>query len=177
LKYKIYKLSPSTGNQLVFWTDSYGDWVDFSEYVILGGDEPWWNCYYVVKSVDIEYQESVNSLPAYYTVGIPTCGGCEGDNMNTAIYEFDLPDEVQIYNFPNPFNPVTKIFYTLPFEGNVKITVYNSLGQVVSTLFNGFRKKGPYSVEFDGSNLSSGVYFYRIEIRDFVQTKKMVLLK
>jgi photosystem II stability/assembly factor-like uncharacterized protein len=80
-------------------------------------------------------------------------------------------------NYPNPFNPSTIINYTIPEAGNVKITVFDILGREVSALVNQFQTKGSYSVKFDGSNLTSGVYFYQIKSGDFVRTQKMILAK
>jgi hypothetical protein len=80
-------------------------------------------------------------------------------------------------NYPNPFNPETEIRFAVSFDGPVKITIYNILGESVKVLTDGYRKAGSYSVKFDASNLASGVYFYRLEAPNFIQTKKMVLLK
>ncbi|MCB0728574.1 MAG: T9SS type A sorting domain-containing protein [Ignavibacteriae bacterium] len=80
-------------------------------------------------------------------------------------------------NYPNPFNPVTKIEFSIPKQGDVKITVYNSLGKEVASLLDQKLSAGIYNVHFDGTNNSSGVYFYIFEMDDFVQTKSMVLLK
>ena len=87
-------------------------------------------------------------------------------------------------NYPNPFNPSTKINFGLKKAGNVEITVYNILGNKVATLLNGYKPAGNHSVSFDASNLpagrqglSSGVYLYRIVTNEFVQTRKMILIK
>ncbi len=80
-------------------------------------------------------------------------------------------------NFPNPFNPTTNINYDIPNSTFVNITVYNELGQKVITLVNKEQKAGKYVVSFNASNLSSGVYFYRLKTNNFVQIKKMILLK
>ena len=80
-------------------------------------------------------------------------------------------------NYPNPFNPSTKISFGIRKAGNVDISVYNVLGNKIITLFNGYKPAGEYSITFDGSNLSSGVYFYKIVSEGFVQTKKMILEK
>lgn len=80
-------------------------------------------------------------------------------------------------NYPNPFNPVTTIKFDLPKSSNVKLIVYNSLGQEVSILLNEMKEAGYYEAKFDASTLSSGVYYYRIEAANFVETKKMVVVK
>ncbi len=80
-------------------------------------------------------------------------------------------------NYPNPFNPSTKINFGLKNSGNVEISVYNILGKKVATLVNGFKSAGNHSVSFNASNLSSGIYFYKIVTNGFVQTRKMLLLK
>jgi len=80
-------------------------------------------------------------------------------------------------NYPNPFNPVTTIHYALPKPGKVRITIYNILGSQVATLVDRQQAAGRYTIRFDGLNLGSGTYFYRIDAADFHQTKKMLLLK
>jgi hypothetical protein len=80
-------------------------------------------------------------------------------------------------NYPNPFNPTTEISFDLPKSSHVELTVYNVLGQEVTTLINRDMEAGSHSIEWDASNVSSGVYFYRINADSFNQTKKMMLLK
>jgi hypothetical protein len=80
-------------------------------------------------------------------------------------------------NFPNPFNPNTKIKFKLSAPGQVKLTVYDALGKGVSVLVNQHLKAGAYESDFDASQLASGVYFYNLSAGDFNQTKKMVLIK
>ncbi len=80
-------------------------------------------------------------------------------------------------NFPNPFNPVTNIVYNLPKQSNVTLKVYDINGRLVSTLFNGTQSAGIYVTQFDGSNMSSGIYFYKIEAGDYSMVKKMMLVK
>jgi hypothetical protein len=80
-------------------------------------------------------------------------------------------------NYPNPFNPSTKIEYSIKAAGFVSLKVFNLLGQVVATLNEGKQEAGKYSVVFDASRLSSGIYFYQITAGKFVATKKMMFLK
>jgi hypothetical protein len=80
-------------------------------------------------------------------------------------------------NYPNPFNPSTTIEYSIPQSGLVTLKVFNVLGKEVATLVNGQNDAGNHTVEFNASALNSGVYFYKIESDNFVETKKMILLK
>jgi hypothetical protein len=80
-------------------------------------------------------------------------------------------------NYPNPFNPVTYIQFSIPQSANVIMKIYNVLGQEVATLVNRQMNAGNYTVDFDASKLSSGLYIYRIEAGSFVSSKKMMLLK
>ena len=80
-------------------------------------------------------------------------------------------------NYPNPFNPTTTINYSLPKSQNVKIEIYDMLGRKVKTLVDGYTEAGYHSVYFNASGLSSGIYIYRIIAGNFIQTKKMLLLK
>jgi hypothetical protein len=80
-------------------------------------------------------------------------------------------------NYPNPFNPTTRIQYSLEKAGAVTLRVYNVLGLEVATLVNGHQEAGSYAVPFNGAGLSSGVYFYRLEAGSLNATKKLVLMK
>jgi hypothetical protein len=80
-------------------------------------------------------------------------------------------------NYPNPFNPSTKISYTIGRSSIVTLKVYNIIGQEVATLVNGLQQAGSHSVVFDASKLTTGVYMYKIQAGDFVDVKKMVLMK
>jgi len=85
-------------------------------------------------------------------------------------------------NYPNPFNPVTKIKYEIPGQARndnalVTLKVYDILGREVATLVNEEKPAGEYEVEFNGSALTSGIYFYQLKAGEFSETKKMILLK
>ena len=90
----------------------------------------------------------------------------------------EIPKEFALYqNYPNPFNPSTLIKFDLPNTGATKIDVLDITGKLVKNLVNEEMAAGSYTVDFDGSELSSGVYFYRIAAGNFTATKKMVLVK
>ncbi|MFH1900168.1 MAG: T9SS type A sorting domain-containing protein [Patescibacteria group bacterium] len=80
-------------------------------------------------------------------------------------------------NYPNPFNPETRISYSIEKAGQVKLAVYNVLGQKVADLVNEFKAANTYKVNFDASKLTSGVYFYRLEVGDYSKTMKMIFCK
>ena len=80
-------------------------------------------------------------------------------------------------NYPNPFNPSTTIFYQIPQAGNVALKIYGITGTEVASLVNGYKQSGSYSVEFDASSLSSGVYFYKLSVNNYSEIKKMILLR
>jgi serine protease AprX len=95
----------------------------------------------------------------------------------------EIPDRFNLYaNYPNPFNPVTKIRFDIPANSkaqmsNVKLIIYDILGKESAVLVNGDLRAGRYEVTFDASSVSSGVYFYKLVTSDFVDTKKMLLVK
>lgn len=94
------------------------------------------------------------------------------DITNGIVSSYDLTQ-----NFPNPFNPVTTIQYAIPEAGFVQIKIFNILGQEVASLVNMEQSSGSYKVLFDASRLSSGVYLYQINVNNYHQTKKMILMK
>jgi hypothetical protein len=96
------------------------------------------------------------------------------ENMKQVIF----PKSMQLkQNYPNPFNPVTKIAFTVPITSHVKLEVYDIQGKKVSTLFDGTKRAGTHIINFDGSNLSSGVYMYKLISGEQTITKKMILMK
>jgi hypothetical protein len=95
-----------------------------------------------------------------------------GINDKNIVHSFRLEQ-----NYPNPFNPGTIISYSLPSAINVKLCVYNTLGQTVKLIVDGFKNAGNYSVNFNASDLPSGIYFYKLEAGQFSQVKKMILIK
>ncbi|MBU3968615.1 T9SS type A sorting domain-containing protein [Patescibacteria group bacterium] len=95
----------------------------------------------------------------------------------TSFNDESLPTKYFLANYPNPFNPTTIIHYELPEAGNVKIDVYNTLGQNVSTLVNEYKNIGRYEINFDATGLPSGIYFYTLQTENKFLRQKMLLLK
>jgi hypothetical protein len=105
----------------------------------------------------------------YQTIN-PTITGVEGVTT--------VPTDFQLYqNYPNPFNPTTKIKYDVPKNSFVKIKVYDVTGKLVSELVNREMEAGAYEVNWNGSEYASGVYFYKIETKDFTKVMRMVMIK
>ncbi len=111
---------------------------------------------------------SGKSIRLYYNVATDI----KEDGSNDIKTEYCLSQ-----NYPNPFNPTTTISYSLPQSGFVQLKVYNLLGQEVMVLVNKEQLSGNYKVEFDASKLTSGIYLYRIQSGNFIETKKMILLR
>ena len=113
-------------------------------------------------------------------------------DKKTRSYEFSeevlvenpAPSDYALHqNFPNPYNPVTTIKYEIPSKATVQLNIYNTLVEVIQVLVNEEKPIGNYQINFDGSKLTSGVYFYRLQVYTpgraggFTQTKKFVLLR
>jgi hypothetical protein len=100
------------------------------------------------------------------------------DIVNGLNDEKSAPQEWKLYqNYPNPFNPTTTISYQIPKNGFVSLVVYNALGREVKTLVNEAKTQGIHSVEFNASNLPSGVYIYTLKAGEYVASRKLMLVK
>lgn len=174
------------------WTESYYDpdsllwgyltYGQFDTSFVAGGD----------GSVAVLTQEPVAIAPndsVHFYVGIAV-GSTDDDlfqNMLTAQQKYaslvsvDYEQGNLTYdlrqNYPNPFNPKTRIDFQIPVKEKVSLKIYNILGTEILELLNKELEPGRHSINFDGSNLMSGVYFYRIQAGSFTSTKKMILLK
>jgi hypothetical protein len=119
---------------------------------------------------NISSSQNINLIGFWYTAEGFVTDIQEGQNP--------LPTEYFLaQNYPNPFNPSTKITYSIQERSNVSIKVFDLLGSEVEELVKGEIEAGTYDINFNASNLPSGIYFYRLQAGDFVQTRKMILLK
>ena len=101
-----------------------------------------------------------------------TTGSTNSVDENKNLFTYNLEQ-----NYPNPYNPSTTIKYSIPVLGFVTLKVYDVLGSEVTKLVNEEKLAGEYQVQFDGSSLTSGIYFYQLKAGDFISTKKMILMK
>lgn len=166
-----------------FYADTPPEYIDYSvlEYNCADLDQlpPFGTRYpvrYKVKAVDISDKISVFSDFAV-TIGISPEGGIEDGGDNPQIHSEQPKEFALSQNYPNPFNPVTKINFTIPKSGFVTLKIYDMLGREIKTLVNEPKQPGYYTVDFNGMELSSGIYFYRIQMGDLVQVKRMILTK
>jgi len=104
-------------------------------------------------------RQEINSLP-------------EIENIKEKVFQNKLSD-----NYPNPFNPITKIKYSLANPGFTKLEVYDILGRLVKVLVNEYKMPGNYIIEFNASEFSSGIYIYKLQSKEYIETKRMILLK
>jgi hypothetical protein len=98
--------------------------------------------------------------------------GIEDDLLSQIPTKFEISQ-----NYPNPFNPTTSIQFRIPENSFVSLKIYNVLGKEIATLLNEEKNTGTYEVNFNATNLSSGIYFYKLEAGNFVETRKMILMK
>ena len=101
--------------------------------------------------------------------------------ISTAIEEYEdsqAPLSFKLYqNFPNPFNPVTTIKYSIPHKSKVKIYIYDLAGRLVSSVVDNEHNAGVYQTTWNAGNYASGVYFYRLQTDNMIETQKMIVLK
>tara|TARA_Y100001935_G_scaffold128815_1_gene106818 strand:+ start:33721 stop:34227 length:507 start_codon:yes stop_codon:yes gene_type:complete len=137
---------------------------------------------------------SGSSASLIFNLGEPAVGTFQGESValiagftsisqgiitSNDIDEMDIPDKFEIsQNYPNPFNPSTNIDYSLPETSDVLIEVYNSIGVKVATLINTRQTAGRHKVTFNAGSVSSGMYFYTMQVNGkLLSTKKMILVK
>jgi len=178
INFKVKLIEANTGETLrIFDNVTYSD-TDYEQYN---------NLLYQVnvngignKEVKLCLEIVSNSVAEYFVADKVS----DEDVMAKAnIKQVELTQEIEInsydlyQNYPNPFNPTTNITYQIPKDGHVSLKIYDVLGKEIITLVEEQKTRGKYTVTFDGSNLASGVYIYRLETGNFVSTKKLMLMK
>jgi hypothetical protein len=167
----------------VWIQENHEDWATFSSVTVTAHNQ-WQNVSYTTDEIEVDD----DNAKLTFVFGNADLGDTILIDNVTMSYSdgpsaiddkpFERPTKFSLaQNYPNPFNPQTKIKYTLQNQGKTRLTVYNSLGIRISELVNEYKSAGSYEVNFDASQLASGIYFYRLESGDFTQTKKMVLLR
>ncbi len=175
--YKKYDTDPAwpTDPYATSTTTSYTDEGELK--YSLGNEKKY--VYYKMKAVDYQDNKSPFSSIHSFAISAPQQNVIAFNSFETS----KLADYILAENYPNPFNPETKISFGLPEQSTVSLKVYNIQGQVVATLADGVKQDGYYTASFDGSNLSSGVYIYRFAARGlesgkaYSKIKRMLLIK
>ena len=155
--FEIQRSTESESWEKVSFVDGKGTTTELNSYVYVDNNVTSGTYSYRLKQIDFDGTVSYSSV-IEVVVGVPV--------------EYELAQ-----NFPNPFNPTTKIRFSLPEQAVVNLTVYNVLGQKVATVVDETLEAGIHNFNFDASNLNSGVYYYRIKTDNFVEVKKMMLVK
>ena len=174
MEWRVYQSTQSWNkpDPLVEW------FVDLFIKMTVGNQNGNFNLRYFVTNAGLDFSDPAvgSSTGLYYDIseGIPitVTGATAVEDEGIIATEYNL-----MQNFPNPFNPSTTITFSIPESGNVKLTVFNSLGEEVATLVDEYVSAGVKTVTFEAVNNFSGVYYYRMETSTFVVTKKMILLK
>jgi len=154
-EYEIWLHPHSYPSILVLFDSTF--WCDFWKFDIQ----------LVVKEQGVTIDSLSQPFKSEYGLGIE-------DEENALL----ISQQIKLFqNYPNPFNPVTNVRFFLPKAGPVTIEVFDVAGKKMATVLNSKKPAGSYSIEFDGSNLASGIYFYRLQAGQFVDVKKMILMK
>ena len=176
LEFNIYRIGGEDDGERIYWTS------DWEHPPFLGFDPP----------LTVNPGEGFRLVTTYdnWTNNKIEFGPLSSDEMQfvfflyytgdvvSSVDEDTVPENFRVeQNYPNPFNPATKIRYSLPKNGLVTLKIYNVLGREVQTLISEIQTQGEHLVEFDGSALSSGIYFYKLEAAGLSEVKKMILMK
>ena len=158
---KVYGYNDFTNN-MQFSSDTGQTWIDYSSGLPSGR----------ITSLVID-------TSGYLVVGTPD-GVYRTVSQVTSVKSNEIEQPTEYFlsqNYPNPFNPTTTISFAIPKNQNVELKVYDILGTEVVTLVNEEKPQGSYEIQFEGSGLTSGIYFYQLKTSTFVETKKMILMK
>jgi len=164
----------------------FGDYKIVKEFYKSSSTPPWWGYSLAEDFGPIEIYDNESwgfTVYSIYNLVYAKINGIEYGQLVSVSEEYpELPIAFHLsQNYPNPFNPSTKISWQVPVSGWQTLKVYDVLGNKVATLVNEYRSAGSYEIEFNPSSInhhpSSGVYFYQLSAGDYVETKKMILLK
>ena len=161
---------PHDENGNVSITEDNADSLDLTPAIMRGGYVYFW----------IEEDRSFGIHNPAFTFSLLKAAIEELGGVVSVEYPEDgtMPQEYQLaQNYPNPFNPSTTIEFSVPNQSTVKVVVYDALGNQLDVIYDGFAEAGNYKVTWDAANYASGIYFYRMETDNFVQVRKMLLMK
>lgn len=172
-------ISPTTGyitgwcNQIIKTTDGGASWCNQFSPVNFNPR----SCFFTSSNTGYLVGDAVSTVTQGYILKTTNGGGiCVPNGIEPVTSE--IPKKLQLYqNYPNPFNPTTSIKFELPKSSSVKLIIYDILGNEIAVLVNEQLKSGSYEVEWNASNNSSGVYFYKLTAEGYTETKKMLLVK
>ena len=165
--YRRYSISGGAWSQWSFLASTNGNQSEFIDWSIGGLYAEANTAEYKIRAVDVNNHYSDFSIAVSINFS-----QFNKINSGFVINEYELKQ-----NYPNPFNPTTTIGYSIKSPGLVTLKVYDILGTEVTSLVNETKEPGNYSITFNGSDFPSGMYVYRLITNDFVDTKKLILLK
>lgn len=185
--YEIYKMKPD-GTELTRLTNNIAsegtpDWSPDGKLIAFVSDRIGTGNFQIfIMNADGSNVNQLTNTPATVTAINPSWRPRQATIINDKIEKNTPKDFIVFQNFPNPFNSSTHINFVVPFEGEVKIVLYNSIGKEIVTFFRQIQPAGKYEINFDATDLASGVYFYSItaesaERKTYTITKKMLLLR
>jgi len=161
-------------NQVAWWRNDGGEPIQWTKFIITNNFTRPWPLY--ADDLDGDQDKDIIVGSSHNGSNLVKWWRNDGvtgvENASSFVKDFDL-----FQNYPNPFNPITEIKYQIPDMSFVSLKVYDVLGNEIVTLVNEEKPVGEYKVEFNGKDLTSGFYFYKLLTGRFVETKKMILLK
>lgn len=174
-------IDSNQSNLVIVAINDENDEKEFN-YIVRGAEVQTFNQYRTDSDLSLEALDDIEVTDNQFTTTLPaksiTTFVSSGITVSNEQETLTAPEGFQLHqNYPNPFNPSTVISYQLPMNSEVSLKVFDMLGREVATLVDERKAAGEHEVHFDASPLSSGMYIYRIQAGDFLQTRKMILIK